>query len=198
MHTIPSLRLQNPICFLPPPVHVYRSSLLLCLCLFLSSFLSENLPLSSSFLRPSSCPLMGLGNSFLQSQGSGHKTMSRLRPLGAPHQRRRKQLFPCPPTGLRPISPGNISAKEAALGAPAGIRAFRSCKAGSQFLWPFLCVKSPQSRPVWEGDLSQTTEQMCDYRGMPVHSWYTHVHTHTRTLTAHVPAFTRACVRPRK
>lgn len=84
MHTIPSLRLQNPICFLPPPVHVYRSSLLLCLCLFLSSFLSENLPLSSSFLRPSSCPLMGLGNSFLQSQGSGHKTMSRLCPLGAP------------------------------------------------------------------------------------------------------------------
>lgn len=152
MHTIPSLPLQNPIGFLPPPVHVYSSSLLLCLCLFLSFFLSENLPLSSSFFRPSSCPLMGLGNSFLQSQGSGHKAMSRLHPLGAPHQRRRKQLFPCPPTGPRPISPGNISAQGSGPGCPCR-------RPGVQILqgwWPVslalsLCKKSKKQASLGRG-----------------------------------------------
>lgn len=116
------------------------------------------------------------------------KSMSRLRALGVLHQRCRRQLSPCPLIGPQPISPSNVSAQGNSPGCPCRCP-FRSCRTGGPFLWPFLCVESPQGRPVWEGDSSRTMEQRCVNTGRCLYlsdacafvahaRAHSHMHTH--------------------
>lgn len=155
MHTIPSLPFQNPIrlpslllsmFIVPPSCSVSVSFSLSPLPPF------RKCPSSSPFLRPSLSPHMGLWSSFLQSQASGPKTMSRLRALGVLHQRCRRQLSPCPLIGPQPISPRNVSAQGNSPGCPCRRPDIQIL----QDWWPIslalsLCKKSTRQASLGRG-----------------------------------------------
>ena len=170
-----------PSCFLPPPVHVYTSSLPPALSLSLLHP-SRKSSLTFPFPQAKLMPHTGLRTSFLQGQGSGHRTTSRLRPLGVSHQRRREQLFPCPRTSQWHVSPGNVSAQGNSPGCPHRSPDVQIL----QGPWPTsmalsLCEKPDKQTRLGRGSYTDRgTACICP---VSVRSRSAHGHTLTCTLT---------------